>query len=442
MSMRILLAVHHFPPRFTGGAEWRAWRTAKALSERGHEIRVVCVESIHGPAGGGIKAEVDEYNGVVVERLSFDLAGCPDPFRWGYDNPLIGDYIDTRLTDFRPDVFHLVGGYLISGRPLLIAQEKSIPTVVSLTDYWFLCPRISMIRSNGRLATVPIDPEQCGRCLAEERRRFRWPAALAPGLMDKYWETNISFADKIRQRQAFLNSVLMGVNAVVSPSRFLRSMFVESGIPREKILYCRQGLSGASAQTAPPRRHSPRPEVHIGYVGQIASHKGVHVLLKAALKVPDDRLRVFVYGDTRAHPEYVRRLKSLIANDRRIRLAGLVLPAELARVYSDLDALVVPSLWYENSPNVILEAQGHAVPVIASNLGGMAEMVRPEADGLLFSPGDDDELARQLQRLVHNPELLEALSGAAPKVKTLDEEMNDLVDIYRAATKITAPALA
>lgn len=437
--MRILLAVHHFPPRHTGGAEWQAFRTAKALAARGHEVRVICVESITDPSSGGLKADLDEYDGISVERLTFDLAGCPDPFQWSYDNPLIGEYIDRRIVDYRPDAFHLIGGYLISGRPLLVAREREIPTYVTLTDYWFLCPRTTMVRSDGELATLPTSAGRCGRCIAEQRRRFRWPATVAPGLMERYWEINHSYADNVRRRQAFLIPALSAVNAIISPSRFLRSMYVQSGIPVGKFVYSRQGIPRVPPVDGPNRRDASRRGIYFGYVGQITRIKGVHILLEAVMKVRDDRLRVLIYGNTKEFPDYVRRLKAMVAGDKRIRFAGLVSPAELSRVYSDLDALVVPSVNYENSPNVILEAQSHALPVIASNLGGMAEMVRPDVDGLLFPPGDADGLAQQIERVIQDPGLLRSFRRAAPVVKTLDEEMDELLEIYNSVKPQKSP---
>lgn len=434
---KILLAVHHFPPRHTGGAEWRALRTAKALLARGHEVRVVCVESILTPSGGGIKAEIDIFQGVPVERLSFDLHGSSDPFLMSYDNHLVGEYIDNRLSAFRPDLLHVIGGYLISGRPLAIAAEREIPTVVTLTDYWFLCPRINMVQSNGDLSSLPLDPAVCARCLAEESRRYRWPSAVLPGLMDKYWSARTAHADRLAQRQAFLLSTLSRVNAVISPSRFLRSMFIQWGIDRKKIIYSRQGRTfDPSAETISEGRAGRDEGMRIGFLGQIAAHKGVHILVKAVSEVRDPGLRLLVYGDTRAFPDYMNRLKSLSGKDGRIRFVGHILPDELSNVYGDLDVVVVPSLWYENSPNVILEARAHRVPIIASNLGGMAEMVRSEVDGLLFSPGDYKDLSRQIQRLRRNPDLLDTLRRNAPQVKTAEEEIDELEEVYRALTDV------
>jgi len=100
-----------------------------------------------------------------------------------------------------------------------------------------------------------------------------------------------------------------------------------------------------------------------------------------------------------------------------------------------LDVVVVPSLWYENSPNVILEAFAHRTPVIVSDLGGMAELVEEGVNGLCFPPGEAASLATALRRLIEEPGLLARLRAGIKPVKTVAEEMTELQAIYRAVVK-------
>jgi glycosyltransferase involved in cell wall biosynthesis len=93
--------------------------------------------------------------------------------------------------------------------------------------------------------------------------------------------------------------------------------------------------------------------------------------------------------------------------------------------------LVVPSLWYENSPNVILEAFAHGTPVIASNHGGLSELVQDGRNGLLFPPGDAASLGRQLQQLLDEPDLLPRLRLGIPPVRSMAEELDALEELYR-----------
>jgi glycosyltransferase involved in cell wall biosynthesis len=428
--MKILMAVHHFPPNYKGGAEWRAYRTAKALSARGHEVRVVCVERIDAGPGEQITWQDELYNDIIVRRLSFNLAAAPDPFRWEYDNPWIGDHLLKLLDEYQPDVFHVIGGYLISARPLHLAHTLAIPTVVTLTDFWFICRRISMLRSNGQLSTLPIHPATCARCLGEEKRRYRVLGRLLPGMMDAFWKRRQAQIEKIEARMAYLRDTLNHVDAIISPSDFLRSTFIEAGVEPKRIIFSRQGRDFPNLR-AETLEKTPSSQLRIGYIGQIASLKGVHVLFEAIRQMPDVALTVRVYGDTTPFPKYTERLRRLIAQDERLRLAGVYQSQEVGNILRELDVIVVPSLWYENSPNVILEAFAHRTPVIASNLGGMAELVRAGENGLLFAPGDANDLARQLQRLLDEPHLLSILRAGIEPIKTTTQEMDELENIYQ-----------
>jgi len=431
-SMKIVIAVHHFPPRYTGGAEWYAHRAARELGRRGHGVRVLCVEHIDRGTGG-VSWEDDRYDGIAVRRLSFARGAAPDVFRWDYDNPWVGDHVRALLESERPDIFHLVSGYLMSVRPLCEAQALRIPTVVTLTDFWFLCPRITMLRSDGRLSTLPIAAATCARCLGEEQRRYRLLGRIAPALMDAVWHRRPAAVRRIDERAALLCETLARTTAIISPSHFVRDIYVGAGLPAGRIVVSRHGLD---LPDAPPTRRprSAAGPLRVGYLGQIAWHKGLHVLLEAFHRKRGVPMTAAIYGDAAAFPAYTRRLRRQAAGDERITFHSPYRgrPA-LRRILGEIDVVVVPSVWYENSPTVILEAFAHDVPVIVSDLGGMTELVRHGTSGLLFQHGDAADLARQLQRLIDEPGLVSALRAGIPPVRSAQAEIDDLLEIYGAA---------
>ncbi len=432
--MHIFLAVHHFPPRYTGGAEWRAFRTARALLSRGHRVEVAAVEDVrsteYGAQGTEYGVQSTEYEGVPVHRLYFNLQAAPDPFRWSWDNPWLGDFFRERFAAQKPDVFHLFSGYLMTGRPLRVAQDMGIPTVVSLTDFWFLCPRITMLRSDGTLSTLPIDPARCARCLGEEKRRFRYLGRTAPRLAQGYWRLQKRNANAIRQRLDYLIETLNRTDCAISPSRFVREMHIRAGVSPERVVFSRQGRD-FPALGEEARKKVPAPRLRVGYIGQIAPHKGVHTLLEAVRSLPDASLEVHLYGDAAPFPKYTRRLKALSAGDRRIHWEGVFPRQKIGEVHRNLDVLVVPSVWYENSPNTILEAFAYGTPVLASDLGGMAELVQPGENGLRFPPGDARTLATHLHALAADKSRLNALRPSAKDIPTVAQEIDALEEIYR-----------
>jgi glycosyltransferase involved in cell wall biosynthesis len=437
--MKVVIAVHHFPPRHTSGAELRAYRTAAWLRDHGNDVYVVCVEAIDTGDEHGLTFRNAPYDGLSVRRLSFNLAAAPDPFRWTYDNPWIGEHMHGYLAKLRPDLLHLISGYLMSGSALHAAMDLRIPTVVTLTDFWFLCPRINLVRSNGQLCAPPFKAITCARCLGEEKRRYRISGQVAPALMNAFWRTQQSHIARIQARMAFLGETLNRVDMIISPSRFLRDLFIEAGVTAEQIVFCRQGRDFPNL-TPELLKKTRDTHLRVGYMGQIAPHKGVHTLFEAIRQLPDAALEVKAYGDSTPFPDYSHRLRQMIRQDSRLSLAGVYERTEVSRVLQGLDVVVVPSVWYENSPNTILEAFAHRTPVIVSDLGGMAELVDDEVNGLRFAPGDASSLAKKLRQLIDEPELLTRLKNGVEPIKCLSAEMGELQGIYHSvASEMVSP---
>ena len=432
--MKIAYAVHHLPPSYTGGAEHRALRTARWFQTHGHSARLLCIESITQAKPAVIDSAAD---GLFVRRVSFDHRAFADE-RWRYDNPIIERRTAEFLAEQRPDVFHLFSGYLMTAGAIRAAHAMAVPIVVSLTDFWFLCPRITLLRSDGALCPrPPEDPLGCVRCLSEERRRFRWPARVTPWLANGLWKTLGSWlppaqahARLIDDRRQILNRALANSNVLICPSRFLHDRFRETGTLGDELVVMRQGLAAP-----PPTAHS-RPSPHrliIGYAGQIKPHKGVDLLVDAAKDLARQgyEFTLALYGDETTDPRYSEQLRRRARGATWLEWRGVYRADRTWDILAELDVVVVPSRWYENSPNIILEAQAAGVPVVATNLGGMAELVRHDVDGLLFRLNDARNLSEQLARFFKEPDLRGRLSANAPVVKTLEQEMDELHALYR-----------
>jgi glycosyltransferase involved in cell wall biosynthesis len=126
----------------------------------------------------------------------------------------------------------------------------------------------------------------------------------------------------------------------------------------------------------------------------------------------------------------VARLRRLAGDDPRVQLRGRFERHQLSAVLAQIDLLVVPSIWYEGAPFVILEAFAHQIPVIATRLGSLPELVRDEVDGLLFTRGDAADLARQLQRLIDDEALYRRLRTGIGPVRTYRDETQELFALF------------
>ncbi len=426
--MRVLLAVHHFPPRYSAGAELYTMRLARELMARGHSVEVACVETLNDDQPFGVQAESDRYQGIPVWRLHLGLRDAPAS--WSYANPAIEAWLAERMRVFQPDIFHLQSGYLIGAGSIFAARACNIPTVLTLHDYWFLCPRITLLRGDDSLcAQPPDDPAVCAWCLRLDRRRYRLPEQISGGIAGNVWIAVAGAGGRAaqQQRRDILQRALAQVDLAIAPSRFLAGLF------QDRIRWLEVVRNGIDRRHFPPLPPiETGATLRIGYIGQIAPHKGVHVLIEAAHLLPpgEPTVEVTIYGNERQNPAYTRSLRRLIGDNPHIYLAGGFRHDQLTSVLSAIDVLVVPSIWYENSPLTIQEAQAAGRPVIASRLGGMAELVRDEVDGLLFTTSDSRDLARQIQRLRSEPGLLERLRAGIQPPPSLDETITTLLAHY------------
>jgi glycosyltransferase involved in cell wall biosynthesis len=407
------------------------------MASHGHRVGIICFE---GHASTDAPWQDSFESGVFVRRLTLERFIDTTRIAWTYDEPRIETHFLHYLKQNQPEIVHVIGGYLVTAGGIRAALAANVPVIVTLTDFWFLCPRITLLKSDGSVcAAPPAEGMGCVRCLAEESRRYRLFTTFVPRVADSVWRhvaPHLAAGDRARSidhRRATLHDALLSSEVLICPSEFLRRKYVEQGVPPHKCLVLRQGhaLAGASR----PPRSSSAPFT-IGYVGQVKWHKGVDVLLEAARLMHDRGLnfKVAIYGDSAESPEFVNKLKAQYQGSW-LEWRGIFGADETARVMADVDVLAVPSRWYENSPNVILEAQAFKVPIVATRLGGMAELVRDEIDGLLFDLNNAQDLARQLQRAVEDSEFVARLSTNAPSSKTLDTEMHELCEIYQTVSQ-------
>jgi len=177
----------------------------------------------------------------------------------------------------------------------------------------------------------------------------------------------------------------------------------------------------------------PRDEIfRIGYIGQIAPHKGVHLLLAAFKKLHSDGrpLELHIFGGYKPQAGYARSLLRMASEDSRIHFHGRFENRYAPEILSRFDVSVVPSIWHEIGPLTILESFAAGTPVLASPLGNMVDLIQDGHNGLYFQPNSPDDLALKLQKLVDDPSLLEKLRSGVRLPRSQDEEMAQVTAIY------------
>jgi glycosyltransferase involved in cell wall biosynthesis len=195
------------------------------------------------------------------------------------------------------------------------------------------------------------------------------------------------------------------------------------GIPKDKLVYSDYAFPMESFSHVQTR--IPQTPLRFGYVGQLRPHKGIEVLLKAFAGFMDAEL--YIYGEPIEN--FWENYRAL-ASQGNVHYEGPLSEENKAATLARLDALIVPSIWYENSPLVIHEAFMAKLPVITSNVGGMAELVPDGICGVQFQVGDPMDLRRKLAGLCKSPERILRLRANIPSVKEIGVHVQELLTYY------------
>jgi len=441
--MKIVYVVHEFPPDSIGGTGVATFQVAKDMLARGHKVWVLAPQpwvSDDFPSIGFFDEKVD---GLPVRRLVFNPQLSPNPILYEYYNPILSIYAKDFLIDISPDIIHIYHLLHLSSSVIDAAKELRIPIVLTLTDFWFFCPK-SLLKLDRALCKEDFSWRDCIWCLREENNLYdRITRAFDERMMEFYVEQVISNnkfkLGLINNRQIsslmlaaagrspFLKSQLRKVNQIICRSSFLSKLFLKKG-------YFRQGFTIVTHGTIyPPKLPSRKDQISnitFGYFGGGQKHKGANVLLQAFRKIKSTNVNLKLYGDF-PNTGYVKELRRIARGDERIDFIANFGRTELTKVLADIDILVMPSICYENYPLTILEAFANGVPVIATDIGGIPELVRHNCNGLLFQRGDVLDLKQKMERVVNEPGLMGKIRENIPRVKSINEECDELLEIYR-----------
>ncbi len=168
-------------------------------------------------------------------------------------------------------------------------------------------------------------------------------------------------------------------------------------------------------------------------MGRLDPTKGIHILIKALQVFPNLPINLDIYGVSQgaSSSAYQQQLQTITANDPRISFKPPVAPENVISTLTDYDLLAVPSQWLETGPMVVLEAFAAGVPVIGSNLGGIAELVQHEVNGILVEPASVVAWSQQLQRLCQDRQLLMRLGAGIKSPQTMEAVATQMLSIYQ-----------
>lgn len=443
--MRVLLTAHQFLPEYSGGTEVLTRDTGREMLRRGHEVHVLTVDPDASGRSTNVSCEDYDYEGLKVHALGLPRRGLPlEKIRDEYDNDLVAEHVRRYVHRIKPDVVHAFHLLRLSGSVIEVFRSLGVPVVFTPTDFWAICVRVTLMKPSGELSTGPDDiSSNCLECRGVERIL---PSEELPETRDKQEmyrkiaerslakseneHPNMALVRAMLDRTRFLRESLNKVNAILAPTELMHRTLVANGIDSDLITVSPYGIDTSDfRRVRGPRSGSEK--LRIGYIGTINPQKGLHVLLEAFKRLPGKSgVSLRICGDLRTWPDYAQRVYAQAGGDSRINFAGPFPNERMAAELEKIDVLSVPSMWYENAPLVVYSALAAGIPVVASNQDGIAEIISQEKNGLLFEPGDPEDLARQLKRLITEPGLLARLGGNSHNVRTVEDSVDEMLDLY------------
>jgi len=227
-----------------------------------------------------------------------------------------------------------------------------------------------------------------------------------------------------------LNYFFENIDHIVAGSNFVRRTFSENNWNRE-IDLIPFSIDHSHVKTV----GNPK-EIVFCFMGTFIWHKGIHVLINAFKMVKNDKIKLKIYGRGDERDPYVKDILSLAKDDKRIEFCGIFDYSELSQVMQEISILVIPSSYKENFPLVMQNSLAYNKPVIASNVGGMPEVIKDGVNGFLFEQEDAQGLARIIHKISQNPEIIEKLKEGIVSPPRIESEALQYENIYRNLIKL------
>ncbi len=371
---RILVIAHAHPDFSLGGGEIAAYNLFKAYRQQsGVEEAWFFGRADRGRGASG-QISLRRQNEYLWEQSIGDWLRMK-----GANREATLTWFADFIQQLRPTIVHL-HHYVHLGLEIFRIIKQVAPSIrifVTLHEYIAICKNNGqMVKTNGHLCFRETYDE-CASCFPDHSREDFW------------------------MRKQFFKRHFDLVEGFISPSEFLRQRYIEWGIPAERIVVIENGQSDEPQE--PPRSIADgEMRSRFGYFGQITPFKGLNVVLKALSKMPRSNRRkvvLEVHGanlewQPKEYQEEIKTLRDPLIKQGIVQWIGPYQPYELRTRMASVDWVIVPSIWWENSPMVIQEAYSVGRPVIGSDIGGMAEKIQNGKTGFHIPVGSISEWER------------------------------------------------
>jgi glycosyltransferase involved in cell wall biosynthesis len=411
LGLKILICMYGWEE--SGGGTILPRDVALSLAARGHEVSVFYAGAIERPdlPSYGVEHRIEQGVDLigVFNRPSLFLDGS-NPSR-EIDDPKILALFEKVLEDKNPEVVHCFNLHNL-GMSLAAAAKAQDKTVIfSSNNYWPLCPRLYLFHEDLQLCDGPdASGENCANCLKcpDEKAAFALRKAAGRMLLNDAFDFHLAVSDRVRE------------------------IYERGGADPKKLFVLQQqpkSLDAIWKKTGRDRLENPRKEgpLRVGFIGSLLPHKGPQVLLEAIRGFLASELEVHFFGHFEGpFASYLQAMSS----PGLCNFHGAYHPEELPHLLSQVDLVVVPSVWEDCAPFVVAEALAARAPVLGSRIGGIPDFIEEGITGLLFSPGDAEALHQELRRLIQSPQILRGMQKAIQAPRGFDAYLDHLCEVY------------
>jgi glycosyltransferase involved in cell wall biosynthesis len=401
MSPRILTMAHGHPDFRIGGGELAAYQLFHAYKASKQVLDAwFLAHAAHGnEVSGSIRVRrAGEY---LWDQRHIDFMMMKAVHQAPLESPF-GELV----RDLRPTIVH-AHHYIHLGLDYLAMLKRIDPRIaifLTLHEYMAICRNDGqMIKTKTQQLCQRESAQECQRCFPDHS-------------VEDFW-----------LRKHLFQGFFRFVDGFIAPSEFLRQRYIDWGLPADRIVVIENG----QAEAAPM---APRPLIgaqgrhHFGFFGQVTPYKGLDLILEALLAMPVEQRKQIVVElhcvnfetQASAFVEKLERLLAPLKEEGVVRWMGPYSREQLGARMAGVDWVLVPSIWWENSPMVIQEAFTFGRPVICSDIGGMREKVRPGVDGLHVAVGSASAWGETLTKVVSDAALWDSLRAGIVKPLSVD----------------------
>lgn len=446
--LKILLPVHCFFPSHFYGTETYTLELARTLRAAGHEVSILTA-ILYGEEGTKQVYTQYEYDGLpvhCVDQNSQPLMFFGQTYRRPDLYPVLRDIIQ----QVSPDIVHVTHLMGHTSTLLEVLRDMGIPTVATLTDFFGICFNSKLERHDGTLCLGPNRwSSNCLKCYFKSHIHYDSNNDLKRFLKSDFFLAILlgmpscitklfpfigrplsEHISEVTKRIEIFRTLYDTYLVMIAPTDFLFEAYERNRFYSEKLRKINFGINFDIVKGYRTPRRKKDSHVRFGYIGQITAHKGVDLLVKAFLQLKGSNCSLEIYGPSDQDAPYMNDLMRLSRDGNRITFKSTFPQTELAARLSQMDVLVIPSRWYENSPLVLLYALATRTPVIVTDVKGMNEFVKDGFNGYTFKKDSVSHLLAAMQKVVDDPSIINRLSENVDYQKDVADHTADVLSIY------------